>query len=117
MSTYENYGAEVSFSLDPDTARSLVSACDEYRMTLEHLSIAAGKLSWVGGFGTLASGRALQVKFEEKAVGGPDALVDVLASHIAVVEAMQAQFQASVDNAFDQESLNVSTLKSIDQPN
>ncbi len=117
MSSFENYGAEVSFSLDPDTARLLVTACGEYRMTLEHLSVAAGELSWVGGFGTLESGRALQVKFEEKAVGGPDALVDVLASHIAVVEGRQGQVQACIDNALGQEAEGVSTLRSIDQPN
>jgi len=117
MSSNEDSGAEVSFSLDPDTARLLVTACGEYQMTLEHLSVAAAKLSWVGGLGTLASGRALQTKFEEKAVGGHDALVDVLASHIAVVEGMQAQFQACIDNALEQESSNVSTLRSVDLPN
>ena len=103
--------------LDAKVAGELIAACTELRAQFEAALNSAALLGQLTGFGTLGSAQALQVKFEERAVGGPDALVDVLASHIAVVEAMQAQFQACIDNALDQESSNVSTLRSIDQPN
>ena len=103
--------------LEKRVAEDLAKACDDLISLFRSLSDDANYLGQVGGFGTLGSARALQVKFEEKAVGGPDALVDVLASHIAVVEAMQAQFQACIDNALEQESSNVSTLRSVDLPN
>ena len=76
--------------LEKRVAEDLAKACDDLISLFRSLSDDANYLGQVGGFGTLGSARALQVKFEEKAVGGPDALVDVLASHIAVVEAMQA---------------------------
>lgn len=105
------------FSLDSKTAELLRDCCGDWLGELRKLFVPAQRLGTVDGFGTLSSGQALRDKFAQKAVGGPDALVDVLASHIAVVEAMQAQFQACIDNALDQESSNVSTLRSIDQPN
>lgn len=106
-----------AFLVDPHLAETLRNACDALRAELQAQFIKAGELGTIDAFGTLRSGQALQTKFEGKAVGGQDALVDVLNSHIAVVEAMQAHFQACMDNARDQESSNVSTLRSIDQPN
>ncbi|MBT2269196.1 hypothetical protein [Rhodococcus erythropolis] len=105
------------FKLDPAVAGPLIAACDELIDVLNVTIGDAHQLGSMHGFGTLGSGQALQAKFEQKAVGGPDALVEVLRSHIVVVETLQAQLQACIDNALDHESLNASNLTSIDLPN
>ena len=105
------------FFLDSGIAARLHDACDVLHAELQAMIVKAIELGTIDAFGTLVSGQALQTKFEQKAVGGPDALLDVLKSHVEAVKSMQAQFQACIDNALDQESSNVSTLRSIDQPN
>lgn len=114
MSATDN---NVAFGLDPEVARPLAVACAEYVAQLRGLLGDAIGLGTLSGFGTLESGRQLQRKFEQKADGGPDALVDVLKSHIAVVTEMQAQFQACIDSAVNQETANAAALRTIDPPN
>lgn len=116
---WERFGLEVAngtFSLEPDVARGVLAACDEYRLLLIELAAEADGLQYVDGFGTLNSGLALRDKFSRKAVGGGDALVDVLASHISVVDEMRAFFTKCIVAVENQESVNASSLRNIDSP-
>lgn len=116
---WERFGLEVdngTFSLDPGVARGVLAACDEYRASLLESKRMAGRLQLVDGFGTLPSGVALRDKFSRKAVGGDDALVDVLASHIAVIDEMRALFTKCIAAAENQDSANASSLQYLDSP-
>lgn len=118
-SQWERFGMEVdsgTFSLEPDVARGVLAACDEYRELLVDLKPRAENLQYVDGFGTLPSGQALRDKFSRKAVGGPDALVDVLVSHIAVIDEMRALFTKCIAAAQNQDSANASSLQNLDSP-
>ncbi|NMM86151.1 hypothetical protein B2J88_17540 [Rhodococcus sp. SRB_17] len=99
------------FGIDPDVARPIVTACetliDEYKL----LANEARHLTQFDGFGTLASGLALQKKFQDKAFGGSDSLVNALESHITVVDSMRAYFQKCIDTAMAQEQANADSLR------
>ena len=96
--------------LDPATARQCDKACSEYLGTLEYDKAAARELGNVEGFGAFDSGIALARKFSEKAVGGPNNLVDVLQSHIDVITAMQAVFRKFFDAAEDVDQQNATSI-------
>ena len=109
-------GGSGSFYVDKSVAIDLRKACDELIAEFKALDVEARLLSRVGGFGTLASGLALQKKFQDKAFGGSDSLVNALQSHIAVVDGMRAYFQKCIDNAVAQEQVNVDSLRNSDAP-
>ncbi|MCZ4080168.1 hypothetical protein O1W68_19670 [Rhodococcus sp. H36-A4] len=96
--------------LDPAAARHCDTACSEYLCTLEKNKTDARALEKVEGFGTFDSGIALARKFSQKAVGGPNNLVDVLQSHIDVVTSMQAVFRKFFVAAEDIEQQNATSI-------
>ncbi|MCZ4080173.1 hypothetical protein O1W68_19695 [Rhodococcus sp. H36-A4] len=96
--------------LDPAAARHCDKACTEYLSTLETNKDLAFKLGNVKGMGTFESGIALARKFSQKAVGGPNNLVDVLQSHIDVVTAMQAVFRKFFVTAEDVDEHNATSI-------
>ncbi|MDJ0362708.1 hypothetical protein [Rhodococcus sp. H29-C3] len=96
--------------LDPTAARHCDKACSEYLETLEYNTAAARELGNVEGFGTFDSGIALARKFSQKAVGGPNNLVDVLQSHIDVVTSMQAVFRKFFVAAEDVDQQNAASI-------
>ncbi|WP_186629447.1 hypothetical protein [Rhodococcus sp. BP22] len=96
--------------LDPTAARQCDKACSEYLWTLEKNKIDARALEKVEGFGPFDSGIALARKFSQKAVGGPNNLVDVLQSHINVVTAMQAVFRKFFVAAEDIDQQNAASI-------
>ncbi|RRQ27359.1 hypothetical protein DK926_12745 [Rhodococcus sp. Eu-32] len=79
--------------LNPDAAVSCSRACDEFLEKLVAHQAAARLLADVNGLGEFESGRALRVRFAQKAMGGANNLVDVLQSHIDVVTEMQIVFK------------------------
>ncbi|SNS94799.1 hypothetical protein [Rhodococcoides kyotonense] len=82
-------------SLKPEAAEVCRNACEAYLAQLaEHRARAVeladvDALAWMDGF---ESGKELRGKFAEKAAGGKNNLVDVLQSHIDVVERMRIVF-------------------------
>ena len=96
--------------LDPTAARQCDQACSVYLSNLETNQQAARKLGDVRGMGTFDSGIALARKFSQKAVGGPNNLVDVLQSHIDVVTAMQAVFRKFFVAAEDIDQQNAASI-------
>ena len=110
-----NSGSELS--IDTDVAKPIVTACDVLIDEYRRLIVRARHLKGLGGFGTLDSGRALQGKFEGKAFGSPDSLVNALESHITVVDGMRAYFQKCIDNAAAQEQQNVDSLRGVGRIN
>ena len=71
--------------LNSDAAEQCSNACDDYIELL--------KLAHADGWGEFESGKDLRTMFREKAVGGEDNMLDVLQSHIDVVEQMQVVFK------------------------
>ncbi|KZF07322.1 MAG: hypothetical protein WBD41_05600 [Rhodococcus sp. (in: high G+C Gram-positive bacteria)] len=78
--------------LNPEAAAACSSACDIYIDQLKLHQDSAKLLANVSGWGDFASGQQLQKIFSEKAVGGDNNMVDVLQSHIDVVEEMKVVF-------------------------
>ncbi|MDI9916315.1 hypothetical protein [Rhodococcus sp. IEGM 1379] len=110
----QNPGGE--FGLDPDVARPIVKACEILIGEYQLLANDARHLNQFDGFGTLASGPALQKKFQDKAFGGTDSLVNALESHIAAVDGMRAYFQKCIDDAVAQEQANADSLRNAGPP-
>lgn len=92
--------------LNPDVARRCSIACDNYIDRLKAHRNTAIDLGNVDGWGEFESGKALRTVFREKAVGGKNNMVDVLDSHIAVVEEMKVVFNKffAATNAVDQDN-------------
>lgn len=91
--------------LNPEAAQACSAACDTYILKLkEHQETARG-IEDIRGWGDFDSGLQLRDIFAEKAVGGENNMVDVLQSHIDVVEEMKVVFEKffvvteSVDDA------------------
>ncbi|MFT7025466.1 MAG: hypothetical protein ACJA07_004594 [Rhodococcus sp. (in: high G+C Gram-positive bacteria)] len=78
--------------LNPAAAVACSKACDEYILKLKQHRDVATVLANVSGWGDFASGKALEKIFSERAVGGENSMVDVLDSHITVVEEMKVVF-------------------------
>lgn len=90
--------------LNPAAAEACSAACDAYIVKLLDHQNKAKELARVKGWGDFDSGRQLQKIFSEKAVGGDNNMVDVLQSHIDVVEEMKVVFSKffSVTQAIDE---------------
>ncbi|MGB2949896.1 hypothetical protein C5142_23075 [Rhodococcus sp. BGS-1C] len=96
--------------LNPDAAAACSSACDTYLWKLRDSKARAVELAEIDGYGDFKSGQALRQIFADKAVGGEDNMVDVLQSHIDVVEQMQVVFNkffTATDNVDDTNAANV----------
>ncbi|WP_037138743.1 hypothetical protein [Rhodococcoides fascians] len=78
--------------LNPEAAQACHSACDEYILKLKTHQETARMLADVRGLGNFDMGLQLQQVFANKAVGGANNMVDVLQSHIDVVEEMKVVF-------------------------
>ncbi|ORI21441.1 hypothetical protein [Rhodococcus sp. 1168] len=96
--------------LDPAAARHCNNACNDYLSILKENQALAEMQGNVEGMGTFDSGIALARKFSQKAVGGPNSLVDVLQSHIDVVTAMQAVFRKFFHAAEDVDQQNATSI-------
>lgn len=78
--------------LDAEAARACFSACDVYISQLRDHQRAATRLANISGWGDFASGLQLRDILAAKAVGGENNMVDVLQSHIDIVEEMKVVF-------------------------
>lgn len=78
--------------LDPEAASACSAACDRYLQKLRDSKAKAVGLADIRGFGDFDSGKQLQTIYSQKAAGGPNNMVDVLQSHIEVVEEMKVVF-------------------------
>jgi hypothetical protein len=78
--------------LNPEAAAACSSACDNYIVELKKHQRNALDLADIKGWGDFDSGKELARIFSEKAAGGANNMVDVLQSHIDVVEEMKVVF-------------------------
>ena len=78
--------------LNPEAARACSAACDDYIHKLLDHQRKARVLANTSGWGDFNSGKELQRIFSKKAVGGANNMLDVLQSHIDVVEEMKVVF-------------------------
>lgn len=78
--------------LDANAAANCSLACDTYIEQLLGHKRQAMRLTDVDGWGEFEAGRDLRRIFREKSYGGNNSMVDVLQSHIDVVEEMKAVF-------------------------
>ena len=92
--------------LNPEAAKACDTACDEYILKLKAHQRTASRLGDITGWGDFDSGLQLQEIFAHKAVGGENNMVDVLQSHIAVVEEMKMVFNKFfvATNAIDEDN-------------
>ncbi|QCB52477.1 hypothetical protein E5720_11325 [Rhodococcus sp. PAMC28707] len=101
--------------LTADAARACDVACDKYLDLLKTCKNRAYELAHVKGMGDFESGRALARKCSLKAVGGDNNLVDVLDSHILVVESMHTVFRKYIVSTVATDGENASSFN-IDGP-
>ena len=78
--------------LNDQAAQACYSACDGYILKLKEHQETARRLVNTSGWGDFDSGKELARIFSEKAAGGEDNMVDVLQSHIDVVEGRKVVF-------------------------
>ncbi|KZF07264.1 hypothetical protein A2J03_23105 [Rhodococcus sp. EPR-157] len=78
--------------LNSEAAAACSLACDDYIARLKLHQTQARELVDISGWGDFDSGKELQRIFSEKAAGGANNMVDVLQSHIDVVEEMKVVF-------------------------
>ena len=78
--------------LNSEAAAACSLACDDYIAKLKLHQTQARELADISGWGDFDSGKELQRIFSEKAAGGANNMVDVLQSHIDVVEEMKVVF-------------------------
>lgn len=78
--------------LNSVTAQQCSSACDACIEKLLVHQDTARRLADITGYGDFDMGRQIRTIFAEKAVGGQNNMVDVLQSHIDVVEEMKVVF-------------------------
>lgn len=92
--------------LNPDAAQACYSACDTYILKLKEHQESARRLVYVSGWGDFDSGLQLQEIFASKAVAGENNMVDVLQSHIDVVEEIKVVFNRFfvATNAVDEDN-------------
>ena len=96
--------------LNSEAAAVCSLACDDYIARLKLHQTRARELVDVTGWGDFDSGKELARIFSEKAVGGDDNMVDVLQSHIDVVEEMKVVFNkffTATDNVDDTNAADV----------
>lgn len=78
--------------LNAEAAQACYSACNRYIEKLIQHQAAAADLANISGWGDFDMGLELQKIMANKAVGGENNMVDVLQSHIDVVEEMKVVF-------------------------
>jgi hypothetical protein len=101
---------EGNLFLGSEAAAKCSRACDGYLDKLREHQTRAKELAKVEGLGEFESGKALRNRFAEKAMGGPNNLVDVLQSHIDVVTEMQVVFKKFFDDTIATDDQNASSI-------
>ncbi|MET8776234.1 hypothetical protein ABZV58_14555 [Nocardia sp. NPDC004654] len=89
------------FRMDESIGEALRKRCEEMLDDLDVLTADALNLQYLSGYGGLPSARALQEKFQNKAVnGGPhdskDSAVTRLQQHMEVVQLMHDTYAAAI---------------------
>ena len=97
--------------LNPEAAMACSTACDEYLRKLKHHQRKATDLAAVSGWGDFDMGLQLQDIFAKKAVGGENNMVDVLQSHIDVVEEMKVVFNKFFTSTSDVDEANAGGIQ------
>ncbi|MDJ0396043.1 hypothetical protein QMK17_22225 [Rhodococcus sp. G-MC3] len=97
--------------LNSEAAAACNKACEDYIDKLKLSKNKAGDLANADGWGEFESGKQIRKLFSEKAIGGKNNMVDVLQSHIDVVEQMQAVFRKFFVLTYATDSDNASDLQ------
>lgn len=97
--------------LNPEAAEACSKACTTFIARLREHQTAATFLTEVSGLGEFESGKLLRDRFSQKASGGENNLVDVLQSHIDVVERMRTVFDKFFDSTTHQDEVNAAALE------
>nr|WP_294638991.1 hypothetical protein [uncultured Rhodococcus sp.] len=97
--------------LNDEAAQACYSACDGYILKLKEHQETARRLVNTSGWGDFDSGKELARIFSEKAAGGEDNMVDVLQSHIDVVEEMKVVFNKFFTATGDVDDTNAADVR------
>lgn len=98
--------------LDGETAKACSAVCADYINKLTAHKSAAADLANIDGWGEFGAGRQLRDIYAERAVGGQNNMVDVLQSHIDVVEEMKVVFQKFFVETTDADETNAANVQS-----
>lgn len=96
--------------LDADVARRCDNACIAYIEALNLRIEEASTLAEIHMYGSFKAGRKLSEILSKKAVGDENSMVEVLKSHIQVVEKMQIVFRKFFVDYDDTEGGNASQV-------
>ncbi|MBJ8341056.1 hypothetical protein JGU71_19395 [Antrihabitans sp. YC3-6] len=100
--------------IEDNVAQEVAAACDELIRGYRNLMLTARGALKVSGLGEIESGQQLAAKFNNKAVGGRDALVDRLRDHIEIVTMIQQTVTTAAAKIQVEEDLLTSHLSSVD---
>lgn len=102
--------------LEPAVASQVHAACSTFIDTLHSLRSRANGLGFVSGCGDLPSALALAGKFEQKAVGGVDALVTRYEQNITVVKLIQETVSHSISRIVEEDRDLAAALPTVEGP-
>ncbi|OZC84440.1 hypothetical protein CH304_18585 [Rhodococcus sp. 15-649-1-2] len=97
--------------LNEEAAHACYEACDKYIAKLKVHQKTARDLRNVTGWGDFNMGLHLQKVFADKADGGENNMVDVLQSHIDVVEEMKVVFNKFFTSTNDVDQANAGGIQ------
>ncbi|WP_037159952.1 hypothetical protein [Rhodococcoides fascians] len=97
--------------LNSEAAEACSRACDEYVHKLQQHQRQARSLVSISGWGDFDMGLQLQDIFAKKAVGGENNMVEVLQSHIDVVEEMKVVFNKFFTSTNDVDRANAAGIE------
>lgn len=97
--------------LNAEAAQACYSACNRYIEKLIQHQATATDLANASGWGDFDMGLELQAILAKKAVGGENNMVDVLQSHIDVVEEMKVVFSKFFTATNDVDEANAGGIK------
>ncbi|WP_067841371.1 hypothetical protein [Nocardia lijiangensis] len=96
--------------MDAEIGRELAGHAEKMIKALDVLVVQARLLSYLGGFGTLSSAKALQDKFSTKALGGDDAAVTRLGQSIEVLTLMKETYELAAKTLSETDQANAQQL-------
>ncbi|WP_037138787.1 hypothetical protein [Rhodococcoides fascians] len=97
--------------LNAEAAQACSAACDQCILKLRHHQETATALARVSGWGDFDMGLQLEDIFAKKAVGGENNMVDVLQSHIDVVEEMKVVFDKFFTSTNEMDAANAGDIQ------
>jgi pyruvate dehydrogenase complex dehydrogenase (E1) component len=103
-------------SLHPDVAKGLDKVCDDYLTQLGDLLQLSRRVTFLTGFGSFPSSKALEEKFSLKATGADQSIDTVLQQHIDTIKMAKEVVAKAISNFIEIDQARADQLAGVDIP-